>query len=43
MGEGKPSQLTMNNLVSEDVETAAVAARASSTTKEVQEVVDVDV
>ena len=35
MGEGKPSQLTMNDLVSEGVETAAVAAHASSTTEQV--------
>ena len=41
MGEGKPSQLTMNDLVSEGIETASVAARASSTTKQVQEVVEV--
>ena len=41
MGEGKPSQLTMNDLVSGGIETAAVAARASSTTKHVQEVVEI--
>mmetsp|Transcript_16499 Transcript_16499/g.26943 ORF Transcript_16499/g.26943 Transcript_16499/m.26943 type:complete len:137 (+) Transcript_16499:151-561(+) len=41
MGEDKPSQLTMNDLVSEGIETASVAARASSTTKQVQEVVEV--
>ena len=41
VGEDKPSQLTMNDLVSTGVEPAAVAARASSTTKQVQEVVEV--
>ena len=41
MGEGKPSQLTMNDLVSDGIEAAAVAACASSTTKHVQEVVEV--
>ena len=41
MGEGKPSQLTMNDLVSKGVETTAIVARASSTTKQVQEVVEV--
>ena len=40
-GEVKPSQLTMNDLISESIETAAVATRASSTTKQVQEVVEV--
>ena len=40
MGDGKPSQLTMNDLI---VETTVVDARASSTNKHVVEVVDVDV
>ena len=43
MGDGKPSQLTMNDLINESVGTTVVDARASSTNKQVVEVVDVDV
>ena len=43
MGDGKPSQLTMNDLINESVGTTVVDACASSTNKQVVEVVDVDV
>ena len=43
MGDGKPSQLTMNDLINESVGTTVVDDHASSTNKQVVEVVDVDV
>ena len=43
MGDGKPSQLTMNDLINESVGTTVVDARAFSTNKQVLEVGDVDV
>ena len=43
MGDGKLSQLTINDLINESVGTTVVDARTSSTNKQVVEVVDVDV
>ena len=43
MGDGKPSQLTRNDLINKSVGTTVIDACASSTTKQAVEVVDVDV